>query len=227
METRPEKWERWLVAICDEVYRLTTNHHVFHRIRRFAQENPAFATKGALLTNVFWSFLHETFIHYAAVAVRRQCEVDKQVISLARLLDDLAQEPELIRRTEFVEAHTIPLSTGSEQTRLQAEAFFEKFAPGGAPTVDSYVVLMDLAELHLAAEEITRFAHRRVAHYDKRETPFIGDLTDVDEPIHCIGRTLVRYHYLVTGREFDVGISAVVDPHLELLFRDPWKMFEP
>ena len=227
METRPEKWARWLEAIRDEVYRLKTNHHVFHRLRRFAQENPAFATKGALATNVFWPFLHETFIHYAAVAVRRQCEVDKQVISLARLLDDLAQEPELIRRSEFVEAHTLPFSNTKEQTRREAEEFFEKFAPGGAPTVDADVVLLDLAELHLSAEEITKFADRRVAHFDKRDTSFIDDLSYVDEPIDRIGRTLVQYHYLVTGEEYDLGISAVVDPHLEFLFRDPWKVFEP
>lgn len=227
METRAEKWERWLVTIREEAYRLRFNHHIFHRIRSFALENPAFATKGALATNVFWPFLHETFIHYAALAVRRQCEVDKQVISLARLLDDIAQEPTLIQRTEFVEALTSPFSNLQEQTRREAEEFFERFAPKGAPTVEPLVVLQDLADLHLAAEEITRFADRRVAHFDKRETSLIADLSHVDEPIERIDRTLVRYHYLVTGEEYDLGISAVVDPHLEFLFRDPWKTFEP
>src|SRR5712691_5726926 len=156
-------------------------------MRRFAHENPAFATKGALATNVFWPFLHETFIHYAAVAVRRQCEVNKQVISLARLLDDIAQEPELIRRDEFVEALTSPFSNLREQKRQLADAFFEKFAPGGIASVEPLVVLQDLAELRLSAEEITRFANRRVAHFDKRETPLVADLSSVDEPIERIG----------------------------------------
>lgn len=227
IESRPEKWARWLAAIRDEVGRLRFNHHIFHRILSFAQQNPAFGTKGALATNVFWPFLHETFIHYAAVAVRRQCEVNKQVISLACLLDDIAKEPELIGREEFVRALTLPFSNLQEQTRQEADAFFERFAPGGAAAVEPLVVLQDLAELRLSADEITRFADRRVAHYDKRETPLIADLSSVDEPIERIGRTLVRYHYLVTGEEYDFGIPVVVDPHLEFLFRDPWSRFEP
>ena len=153
--------------------------------------------------------------------------MNKQVISLARLLDDIAQEPELIRRDEFVEALTSPFSNLREQKRQLADAFFEKFAPGGIASVEPLVVLQDLAELRLSAEEITRFANRRVAHFDKRETPLVADLSSVDEPIERIGRTLVRYCQLVTGEEYDLGIPTVADRHLEFLFREPWSRFEP
>ena len=225
---RREKWDRWLETIRAEVYRLHVNHHTFHRIRQFALDNPAFMTQGALATNAFWPFLHETFVHYAAVAVRRQCEVDTQVISLARLLDEIAENADLYQRDAFVAARTVRGGSKiEEETAQRANAFFDVFALGSGPEVDPLTVLMDLAHLHDSSQEIRRFADRRVAHFDKRETSLISDLSLVDEPIERISETLVRYHWLVRQDELDLCIPTVVDAHLEYLLRDPWKTFQP
>jgi hypothetical protein len=221
-EQTREKWSEWLAQIRQEVYDLHLNHHVFHRVRRFGLENPAFREKAALGTNVFWVFLHHVFTHYAAMAVRRQCEIDKQVVSLGRLLNELAESPEFIRRDEFVAASTSPFPNLEEASRKEAEKFFDHFAPDGAAEPEPLVVMLDLETLRAAAEQAKTFADRRVAHFDKRETAYLGDLSDLDEPVECLRRLTARYHRLVRREELDLALPVVVDSHLQLLLRDPW-----
>jgi len=210
-----EKWEEWLVPIREEIYHLHVNHHTFQRIRHIAFENPAFGKQGALATNAFWPFLHHTFIHYAAAAVRRQCKISPQSISLARLLRELAESPHFMTRQDFIASVLISDRDGAEE-------IFDSFAVGKGSTVDPMVVYDDIAKLELASDQIVTYADKRVAHYDKGDFPLTVDLSTVDEPIDRLCDTLVRYHYLIRGERFDLGVSVVVDHHLEYLFRGPW-----
>ena len=211
-----EKWEEWLVPIRKEVYHLHVNHHTFRRLRQIALENPAFSSKLALATNAFWPFLHHTFIHYAAAAVRRQCKKNDQSISLARLLYEVAESPHFITRGDFMASVVLMVD------RDGAEELFDSFALGKGSTVDPMAVYDDIASLEVASEQIVTYADKRVAHFDKGDFPLTVDLSAVEEPIDRLCETLVRYHYLIRGERFDLGVPAVVDRHLEYLFRDPW-----
>jgi hypothetical protein len=211
-----EKWEEWLVPIREEVYHLHVNHHTFRRIRQIALENPAFGEKAALATNAFWPFLHHTFTHYAAAAVRRQCERNRQSISLARLLYEVAESPHFITRPDFMASVLLLVD------RDGAEEFFDSFALGQGSAVDPMAVYDDIAKLEVASDQIVTYADKRVAHYDKGDYAVAVDLSAVEEPIDRLCDTLVRYHYLIRGERFDLGVPGVVDRHLEFLLRDPW-----
>jgi hypothetical protein len=215
-----KKWADWLVPISKEIAGLHVNHHTFKRIRQFAHDNPAFGRQGALATNAFWPFLHETFVHYAAVAVRRQCEESKQVISLVRLLKEVAESPHFLTRSGFMAS--LRLSSDQEA----ADAFFDKFALGKGATVDSLAVLTDITEIEDACQHLVSYADQRVAHFDKGDIALTIDLSVVEEPIDRLCQTLLRYHYLIRGERFYLDVPGVVDRHLEYLLRDPWRVFE-
>ncbi len=100
-----QEWRQSLEVIYQDVVNLHHNRRVFREVRAIIDANPALQTD-----HTFWNWLVENYAAAIAVGVRRQADRDPDVISMAKLLDDLEKNAVLLTRDWFVAEYTLKRS---------------------------------------------------------------------------------------------------------------------
>lgn len=161
-----------------------------------AQRSAALQKRGT-----FAAWATSNYASAQVMAVRRQGDDGSDVVSLRRLLKELAAQPEAITKERFVRVNC----QGSEKI---AAHLWPDFADPRGKHLNQDVVRGDLEELLTTSNTVRRYATTRIAHWLEQ---------DWTEPVtyeglhHCVdevGRLLERYSGLVTG------VSEGADPLL-------------
>ncbi len=213
-----EKWVRWL----DEhiVGEITQLHHVralwqgfMQMVQQAAPDAPA----------VFAEAITHNYLHAQAIAVRREAEIDEDVVSVARLVDEIRRHPEVITRERWVGLWPIE-QTGdpirSELTRMVANRSFDKIAGPGADRFSAEAAEADLTALCDATDSIVKYAERVVAHSDRRPPRSSPTLADLDNALDVLGATLQRYELVVRASDRPF-IAPVIQDDWRAPFRQP------
>jgi hypothetical protein len=88
MDATRRKWETWLERIGEDLLDLAVCTHIYRELTKIVVNNPDLQ-----VPSTYWYFQHLTYEHYAVAAVRRQVKDKDDSISLARLLRELANQP--------------------------------------------------------------------------------------------------------------------------------------
>jgi hypothetical protein len=180
-----EKWEDWVEKIRLDLLRLNRDWLMWTDMA------PTLQRAGGDL--VFLGHYAQMYIDSQAMMVRRLVDVDKQSVSLGRLLEQLADRPDVTTRDRYV-GHYPPVGhegAGSE---------FDRDWNDGKGRLLAQKPLDDLAELQRAAQLVTRLADRTVAHLDTRGLDVNVTFGDLDRAREALTLTFRRYATLVTGR---------------------------
>jgi hypothetical protein len=210
---RLERVRRWFDVIEAELRQLLIDNHVFWEIQDVVRRNPQFANIPGLVTQ----WMASCFIQAAVSAVRRQVKLDKDSISLRRLLVELQTYPQLITRQLYVGYFA------------KAEPWLKEAGPrefdawsGGGDQLDPSVVQADVSRLVAAAAPIEAYGDRRVAHYDQRglagPAPTFKELTDC---LQMLDDTFKKYHVLLRGSSLHSVLPTII-PDWQAIFRFPW-----
>jgi hypothetical protein len=97
MDPRLNKWLRWLEVLKGEIQELVVAKYTFHEIQGMIAANPKLQTG-----NSFYRYITSTYVSHVVIGLRRQLKTDHQSISLALLLQELAQTPEVLSREYYV-----------------------------------------------------------------------------------------------------------------------------
>ena len=98
---------------------------MYLEVQRIIQNNPSVRDK----PSSFYEFMNNGYVTLAATAVRRQVKVDKQSISLAGLMTELSETPEVFSRERFKQEHP---------NYIGADGFFDEFAGNNVTNVNFY-----------------------------------------------------------------------------------------
>ena len=98
IEQRRERALGWLETIYKDVQELVVHNHVFWEVQNIIKKNQRLADT----PSVFYDWLALAFSQSATVAVRRHTKLNKQSVSLHRLLEELREYPEIITQDHFV-----------------------------------------------------------------------------------------------------------------------------
>lgn len=143
-DSKVEKWTRWIEgAIKNEV--LTMHHHqaVFRRVAEIVNTR-----EPKLPGSLFFDYLRGTYATSQAAAIRRLVEPSPRVVSLGRLLNEIAAEPERFTRRRFVGVWP------PEDQRRGHETFSEHFAGSIGDHLDPAIVAADIARLETDAKKV-------------------------------------------------------------------------
>jgi hypothetical protein len=75
----------------------------------------------------------------------------------------------------------------------------------GAHAVEPGQVGTDIAKLKRAAERITPYVNKHLAHVDRAPAPQIPEYAEIDDAVQLLGDLLVRYELLLKNVDFAVG----------------------
>jgi len=212
MDQRLKKWIKWLKVCEVEIQGLLTYRDIFWNVQELIKNNQAIQKPSS-----FYWYLGDTYISHVAIAIRRQVKIDKQSISFARLLNEIAGDPKHVSRKYFTD-----LYKGSNAEH-RADSDFDRFSGKGKDFISSDMVLSDLSTLQKTAKKIEKFADKRIAHIDKSKPKIIPTFQDVDDCIDILDKLYVKYHLV-----FHASASSSLMPTYQYdwmaIFDDPWRI---
>lgn len=206
-DARLDKWWRWLW------HHIAPEIHTLHLQRLVWQESQqVIRSKHALPGSYWWEYLSDTYAVTQAVAIRRQVERRKGVISLARLVLEMTEDAGRLSREFFLSRF------GNDENKIVwAERFWaEQYSGKIGDHLDPAIPSADLKQLDATAGNIKAFVDKHLAHRDasplrpERMPKFV----DLDPAIDTMGAVYSRYFGLITG---------VAEPTLVPKFDHDWK----
>lgn len=202
MKQKLKKWERWLQAIYEDMRQQAASRDVFRETAAIVGANPKIPKDSDFL-----EFLEQWYVDSTVMGLRRQLKVNRDSVSLAGLLEDIAANPACLSRQRFV-----ALYPASEHKR--ADRTFDKYVGPGAAQVDAAAVCVDIKKLRSLAQRCEEYADRLVAHRDRRSVSAVPTYAELNEAIDFAESLLQKYYLLLRG-------DSLVSVTPKFLY--PWK----
>ena len=210
MDPRLKKWLEWLDVIKAEVRELLIAKHTFHEVQKMIEANPKIQT-----SNSFYRYFANSYVSHVVVGLRRQIKIDSQSISLARLLKEISETPEVLSRKYYVSLYK------NSVVENLANGDFDRIAMPGAAHIDASKVTADLQNLGDVTATCEEFADKRLAHRDKREPKSPPTYNEVDECLDLLDRLVVKYQLAFRAQAGETLLPTWQYDWKEI-FRTPW-----
>lgn len=203
------KWDGWLTTVHSDVLGLLINRYIFREVQAIIQANPK-----VQLESSFYEWMGNTYATSQAIGIRRQVDKDRDSVSFARLLSEVAAEAEVISRERHVALYKTALID-------LANPGFDRLAGPGAPHLDPVVPTKELAKLEALAAPLRRYANKRIAHFDKSDFKALPTYAELDECLDYLENLLKRYLLLFRAQHYS-NIVPVWQYDWKQVFRRPW-----
>ena len=210
MDSRFDKWNKWLDSIYREITNLSRYRNIFWEVQGIIENNPRIQMQSS-----FYEFLGVSYVAFVLMGIRRQVKVHKDSISFARLLKEICETPEVLSRSRFVS-----LYKGSIVER-HADKDFDRFSGKVGSHVDPSIVKKDLESLKEKAKELETYADRRIAHLNNRKPKTIPKFKDVDDCIDFLEK-LTKKYWLLFRAEAVLDILPTYQYDWKSIFKEPW-----
>ena len=217
-------WARWCSrfdALRDEVLGLHHSRRVWRAVRVMIETNPDVHRSG-----IAEHWLTECYSVAQLSAVRRQVDRRKDVVSLWRLLDELARKPTMATRSWFAAELQSRPESAPYATRLSAE--FDTFAGTGASTVDKRTAEADRDRLWTAAEAAKLVVDQSVAHQTDvtgAARPGTALITwgELDTAIDTVGELYKKYYRLRHPGQVLGNLEPDLPAGWDRIFESAWR----
>ncbi len=219
MRTDPRfsKWCKWLSTIENDVSMELFHRRVFSETRDIVEKN-----KRIDLNHPYFSFFTITYMDSAVMGIRRQTKDHPRSISLARLLREITQTPQLITRSNHYELYDKYRDRyPSYIIDKQRQQTFDKYASVGSEIINGGRVASDLHSLKQICMQAESFADRRVAHWDRGKPPVDLRLETIFESLDTLEKLIMRYHLLFFAEDM-ISLTPGLPRPISDVFREPW-----
>jgi hypothetical protein len=199
------RWIAWIgerpggPSIWDDVVAMIVSRQIWDGFRILYDDAPPEARTNA----TFQSWVNESYIHRQAMAVRRQTDTDRDVISLAHLIQQVSRYPHVLSRDRYAARVAYMAS------REEADRGFDFMVGAGRDHIDPNVPKADLARLRSRTGKVLGWANNEVAHYNESKGQFGVGLTfgDLHDSVDLIVDLAVKYRDLILGSSMAKSVS--------------------
>ena len=178
-------WKHWLGQLTNAVTTVMVYREIWGMMVAAIDANPTIPRTLAM------DYLAGTYSQSQAVAVRRLVDSHSNVISLVRLLDSIAANPQLITREWWIGQHD-PLDH-----RIAAQEWDANFGGTVHDHVDPQIVASDKLALLAEADSVKTLVNKVVGHREENYSGPIVTQGDINGALDHIGRLFQKYYKLV------------------------------
>jgi len=208
-DSRVQKWQRWLEdSIRNEVLSLHWHRLIYREVGEIVEANPD------LPPSTFFTFVGQTYLATQAVTVRRQAETKPQVISLGRLMKEMASDSGRLTRRLYVSMY-------DEHIRDLADPDFDRLAGAGADHVPASRIEADLTALRQVTRTISDWVDRHVAHVDQTPLQSFPTFNDLNVAIDAIGAAFNKCSGILKASSW-ATLEPVAQHNWLAVFHVPW-----
>jgi hypothetical protein len=216
-EERYRKWVRWLDEnIYYEILVLSDYRYIFWEVQKVIQENPKIQKPSS-----FYGFLGQWYSTSAVMCIRRQIKNQRDSISLARLLSEIIETPEILSRERLLSLYKVPENPELNKIlEVRAHKEIDPYLCKKKKHIEPDIVRKDLDELKAKAKYIEDFADRRLAHLDKRDIKKPLTFSELDECIDLLEELTKKYMLILLAKSISFPPTYQYD--WKAIFREPW-----
>jgi len=215
MRTDPrfQKWCDWLKTITDDVQTLYLSRGIFTGVIDIVKKNDRIDKR-----SMFFGFFINVYVDSVVMGIRRQLKAKQDgSISLAKLLTEIAENPELITRSDYYELFDKPVFLPEVINMMEG---FNQFAEPTSDYIDSELVKRDLQSLKEICAAAEEYADRRIAHWDRKAPSLDLTLEDIFKALDSLGGMVQRYYVLFFAAS--LKIEPVPQYPIFHIFEAPW-----
>lgn len=210
-DSKVEKWTRWIDGqIQAEILNMHHQQAVYRRVAEIVNTR-----EPKLPGSLYFDYLRDTYATSQAAAVRRQAEQSSRVVSLRRLLDEIAAEPERLTRQRFVGAWP------PEDQARGHETFTNRFAGDVGDQLDPQIVAGDIERVETEAKSVVDHVDQYVAHTDEKPVAELATFEELNAAIDALGELFRKYALLLTGSSY-ATLVPVPQHNWQAIFEHPW-----
>ena len=213
-------WKQWIDRISQEMVKCACDRYVFNRWWSIIRDNPAID-----INNTFLALIWSSYFQRQVMAIRRQVKINRESISLVRLLKDIAEHDIHITRQDFLRDYVNPHlnQAFSRRTNREASKLFDSLAGRGRSHVSGVTVRKDIERLKRAASRLERYADKWVAHSDrKRRWPRLS-FKELNKALDVFLGTWHRYHNIAWRGPVSMDPASMMGTEWEKVLTVPWK----
>jgi hypothetical protein len=207
-------WRRWLGGEPkgDTIYAQVAEMLAFRQIwDGFAVVHDN-APTGARKNATFLMWLRWNYARSQGMAVRRQTDPRSDVVSLARLVDNVWRFPTVLTRERFLALQ------GDDDIPLMDRGFDD--LAGTGEFIDPRIPAQDFADLQRKTARVRKWVNTSVAHLTAKGSPSAAPpLQTIHDSVEEIFALFVKYMNLIHG--VHVASDVVMSPWPSV-FRVPW-----
>lgn len=192
-------------------------HHrryIWRRVGEIAEANPDVGDR----PSVFWDYWGQTYAATQAIAIRRQADTHRHVISLALVIKQLAKNAEALTRKSYLSL----FAQDDELMVKRGHQGFDQLADATGDHIDPEIPRADLLALQAAARRARFYADEHIAHDVANpkvtEMPTYGDL---HAAVDAIGDICRKYTVALTAAWWHTW-EPVIQDDWEAIFRLAW-----
>lgn len=204
------KWEEWIERIYDEIVTLFSYRSYYRGLAEMTQAH------GAIPPSSFFDALGSWYGVTQAMGVRRQTDSSANAVSLAKLLDNMANNPQVMTRERYLRLWD---DEGYWQRRGNEQ--YDTYAGAGAAEITSERYQADRDRFADTARPIKDYADRLVAHNDQRELDQVPTYVDLNAAIDLLEELLNKYMVLLKVTSVP-NADPVHQADWRDAFRVPW-----
>lgn len=197
-----KKWQEWARKIKGDLQTVIDDRSIFNQFDSVIKANLEHIEKNHGF--YFCTFVRRCYVQKTASAIRRHMKVDKESISLMRLLQQIFECSDQFTYAIFLEMFPIDPSYVNWQ-----ESTFSHFSENGI-NISKAVIARDIEKMKQIGGNLEQFVDREIAHLDKRgyEGTFTGK--EIDECISSFDELTCRYLTIITGDGFSTLEASVI-----------------
>lgn len=197
--------------ITSDFEHLLASRQIYDQYRSMVSNNQSVMDSGA----IFHNWLRDNYVTFVAMSIRRQTDLDRDVISLAKLITDIQNNPQDLTRKWHRGLYGSDLPDVVKDS-MANDAFTENAGEG--QYFDPKIAASDLEILKKVSGAITALADREIAHRSKNSRPALT-FNDVDACMDAFKEIIQRYILLLTAG-FNL-LEPVIDDW-QNAFTTPW-----
>ena len=199
------KWEKWIDVIYKEIIELSSARYIFNEVQEIIKSNESIQKPSA-----FYNFLANSYVAWTLSSIRRQVKIHKDSISLAALLKEMYEFPELITRERYIKHYK-----DSNLEDILGNLDFDRITGKDRTFLDPQIPFNDWQNLKYVTSVCEKYSDYRISHYDKRKVNYIPTFKDLNNCIDLLEELLKKY-YLI--------FKATAIAYLPPIFQYDWKV---
>jgi len=209
-----------LLTKLDELHKQTV--HVWYRqkmweqIEALAKKNPWIGQPGNIM-----QFIRESHFEAMALFVRRARDMDKNALSLKRLLNQVACEEVKLTRSHYVEVMCNRQTNAPAVWKERAMRDFDEWAGSESDVYPVERACRHMKIIDHVARPVLPYATKRLAHFDKSGVSPSARIGDVLRAMRWITLIEIHYHVVLTGVQYGMD-SPTLPPTWNMPFQLPW-----
>jgi hypothetical protein len=222
VDSRIARWTKWIESrtIRGDVLTMHLQRDAWREVSEIIQRH------GELPDSYWWEFMLDTYLTTQAVAVRRQADIKRGVVSLAKLIQQIRGHPQAITRDFWIGLWDVdPEDPLDSLDRAVAErTWVEEY--GGGDHLDRAVPARDLDALSSASASVKRYVDKHIAHAqdparDGLPAQAVLSVREVHDAIDVIGELFAKYSSLFTAAGY-ASLVPAIQHDWKAVFRQPW-----